>query len=31
VGRPHYAWILVVDPIIGGVLGGWAFDLFHPG
>ena len=26
-----YAWIPVVGPIIGGVLGALAFDLFYPG
>ena len=26
-----YAWIPVLGPIIGGVLGALAFDLFYPG
>jgi glycerol uptake facilitator protein len=26
-----YSWIPVVGPLIGGVLGGLAFDLFYPG
>ena len=26
-----YAWIPVVGPIIGGVLGALAFDVFYPG
>ena len=26
-----YAWIPVVAPIIGGILGALAFDLFYPG
>jgi glycerol uptake facilitator protein len=26
-----YSWIPVVGPIVGGVLGALAFDLFYPG
>jgi glycerol uptake facilitator len=26
-----YAWIPVVGPIIGGILGALAFDAFYPG
>jgi glycerol uptake facilitator protein len=26
-----YSWIPVVGPLIGGALGGLAFELFYPG
>jgi glycerol uptake facilitator protein len=26
-----YAWIPVVAPIVGGIIGALAFDLFYPG